>query len=112
MDVNPSAPVITRDEILIAAPLDVVWNTQLDVAAWPRWRPQVPAARVESALGVGSVFYWEEGGLHIASTVREIVPQKRLVWDGPAHGIYAIHVWEFTPTDHGVLVRTAESWEG
>jgi hypothetical protein len=54
----------------------------------------------------------EEGGLQIASTVQEINPPRRLVWAGPAQDIYAIHVWEFTPTDHGVLVHTEESWEG
>lgn len=45
MDINPTAPVLTRDEILIDAPLDVVWKTQTDIAEWPRWRPQVPVAR-------------------------------------------------------------------
>jgi hypothetical protein len=24
----------------------------------------------------------------------------------------AIHVWELTPADHGVLVHTEESWDG
>jgi hypothetical protein len=28
MNINATAPVLTRDEILIHAPLDVVWNTQ------------------------------------------------------------------------------------
>jgi uncharacterized protein YndB with AHSA1/START domain len=112
MDVDSNAPVLTRDEILIDAPIEVVWKTQTDIAAWPRWRPEVPAARFEGDLAVGSVFHWEEGGLQIASTVQEINPPRRLVWAGPAQGIYAIHVWEFTPTDHGVLVHTEESWEG
>jgi hypothetical protein len=58
------------------------------------------------------VFDWAEGALPIVSTVREIIPRKRLVWDGPAHGTYAIHVWEFIPTDRGVLVRTQGRWEG
>jgi len=33
MNVNPKAPVLTRDEILINAPLSVVWKTQTDT--WP-----------------------------------------------------------------------------
>jgi uncharacterized protein YndB with AHSA1/START domain len=112
MDINPTAPVLTRDEILIDAPLAVVWRMQTDIAAWPRWRPQVSTAHFEGDLAVGSVFHWEEGGLEITSTVREISPPRRLVWDGRARGIYAIHVWQFTPTDRGVLVHTEESWEG
>ena len=112
MDINSTAPVITRDEILIDASLDVVWKLQTDIGAWPRWRPQVPTARFDGDLQVGSLFRWEEGGLQIESTVQEIVPQRRLVWSGPAQGINAIHVWEFTQTDRGLFVHTEESWDG
>jgi uncharacterized protein YndB with AHSA1/START domain len=110
MNVNPKAPVLTRHEILINAPLNVVWKTQTDISAWPRWRPQVPVA--SGNLDVGSVFHWEEGGLKIASTVQEFNPPRRIVWSGPAQGINAIHVWEFTQTDDAVLAHTEESWDG
>jgi hypothetical protein len=39
MDINTDAPVITRDEILIAAPIQTIWDVQTDVAAWPSWQP-------------------------------------------------------------------------
>jgi hypothetical protein len=50
--------------------------------------------------------------LDITSTVEEIDAPNRIVWGGPAQGIVAVHVWTFEPQDDGVLVRTAESWEG
>lgn len=112
MDIDSLAPVIARDEILIQASIDAVWKAQTDISAWPEWRPEVPAARLDGELAVGSVFQWEEGGLNITSTVTEIVPRRRLVWTGPAQGINAVHVWEFTPLNDAVLVRTAESWSG
>ena len=112
MDIDSTAPVVTRDEILVRAPLDAVWRAQTDISAWPQWRPEVREARFDGELAVGSVFHWEEGGPRITSTVREIVPSRRLVWTGPAQGIDAVHVWEFTPVADGVLVRTAESWTG
>jgi hypothetical protein len=34
MDINTDAPVITRDEILIAAPIQTIWDIQTDVADW------------------------------------------------------------------------------
>jgi hypothetical protein len=68
--------------------------------------------QLDDALTVGSVFHWESAGLQITSTVQEVDPPRRIVWSGPAQGITAIHVWEFTPTDHGVLVHTEESWDG
>jgi len=112
MDIDATAPVITRDEILINAPLDAVWRIQTDVSAWPTWRPEVRAARLDGDLDVGSVFHWEEGGLEITSTVQEIAPLRRIVWTGPAQGIEAVHVWQFTPAPAGVLVHTEESWSG
>jgi len=32
MDIDTNAPVITRDEILIAAPLEIVWNAQTNIS--------------------------------------------------------------------------------
>jgi len=113
MGVDSTAPVISRDEILIDAPLELVWKIQTDIAAWPQWRTTVPVARQDGPLQVGSVFHWEEGGLKIASTVKEFTPMRRIVWTGPAQGIFAVHVWEFTRTANGgVRVRTEESWAG
>lgn len=37
---------------------------------------------------------------------------RRIVLTGPAQGIFAIHVWEFTPTADGTRVHTDESWSG
>lgn len=112
MDIDRAAPVISSDEILINAPIDIIWSVQTNISNWPQWRPTVPAAHWEGELKVGSAFRWEEGGLKIVSTVREIVPERRIVWTGPAQGIDAVHAWTFTPTEHGVLVRTEESWNG
>ena len=34
MDIDTTAPGITRDEILIDAPLDAVWRIQTNISAW------------------------------------------------------------------------------
>jgi uncharacterized protein YndB with AHSA1/START domain len=107
-----NAPVITRDELLIDAPAEVIWNIQTDISAWPQWQPEVDAAQLDGILAVGSVFHWETAGLEITSTVQEVDPPRRIVWSDPAQGITAVHVWELIPTDHGVLVHTEESWDG
>ena len=112
MEINSDAPVITRDEILIDAPVEAIWRIQTDVEAWPSWQPDVASAETEGPLEVGSVFRWQTAGLGITSTVEEMDAPHRIVWGGPAQGIVAIHVWSLEPTDDGVLVRTAESWEG
>jgi uncharacterized protein YndB with AHSA1/START domain len=112
MEINTEAPVITRDEILINAPVQKIWEIQTDVFAWPAWQPDVDGAESEAPLEVGSVFRWQTAGLDITSTVQEIDPPRRIVWGGPAQGISAVHVWTLEPQEDGVLVKTQESWEG
>ncbi|MFF9646261.1 SRPBCC family protein [Kitasatospora aureofaciens] len=114
VQIDQQAPVITRTEILIHAPLRTVWNIQTDVRNWPAWQPNVESMTKETPgrLRPGSVFRWSTEGLDITSTVKQVVPGKRLVWGGPAQGITAVHVWTFTPTREGVLVHTEESWTG
>lgn len=112
MEINTAAPVITRDEIFINAPVETIWSIQTDVVSWPSWQPEVDSAEADSPLAVGSVFRWKTAGLDITSTVEEIDAPHRIVWGGPAQGIVAVHVWSLEPKDDGVLVRTEESWEG
>lgn len=112
MDINTDAPVITRDEILIAAPIQTIWDLQTDVPGWPSWQPDVDGAHADGPLTVGSVFRWQTAGLDITSTVEEVDAPRRIVWGGPAQGIIAIHRWTLDEQDGGVLVHTAESWDG
>jgi uncharacterized protein YndB with AHSA1/START domain len=112
MEINSAAPVITRDEILIRAPIETIWDIQTDVAGWPRWQPDVDAAEADGPLAVGSVFRWQTAGLDITSTVVEVDAPRRIVWGGPAQGIVAVHIWVLDEQPDGVLVRTDESWEG
>ncbi|BBC98670.1 SRPBCC family protein [Streptomyces griseofuscus] len=111
---DESAPVITRKSIVIHAPLKTVWKVQTDVENWPAWQPNVTSLVKDTpgALRSGSVFHWATEGLDITSTVKKVEHDKCLAWGGPAQGIDAIHVWTFTPTADGVLVRTEESWTG
>jgi RimJ/RimL family protein N-acetyltransferase len=44
--------------------------------------------------------------------MQEVDAPHRIVWGGPVQGIVAVHVWTLDSQDDGVLVRTAESWEG
>src|SRR3954469_22163108 len=112
MDINANAPVITRDEILISAPIQTVWDVQTDIAGWPSWQRDVDGAQAHGPLAAGSVFTWQTAGLDITSTVEEVDAPRRIVWGGPARGFEAIHVWTLDERAGGVLVHTEESWEG
>ncbi|MGW2839910.1 SRPBCC family protein [Streptomyces sp. NPDC001493] len=113
--VDTTAPVITREDIVIHAPLERIWRIQTDVGSWPQWQPDVSEATkvTRGPLRPGSVFRWSVEGLSgIESTVRQVEPGRRIVWGGPAQGITAVHVWTFTQRADGVHVHTEESWAG
>jgi uncharacterized protein YndB with AHSA1/START domain len=112
MDIDENAPVITRDEILIDAPIDSIWSLHTDISSWSEWLPDIDASTMEGPLEVGTVFHWQTYGLSIESTIQEIDPPRRIAWSGPAQGIMAIHLWTMTPSENGVLVHTEESWDG
>ncbi|MFE7711198.1 SRPBCC family protein [Streptomyces sp. NPDC057486] len=115
VEIDDRAPVITRDDIVIHAPLNRIWKIQTDVEAWPTWQPDVTEAveLTPGPLRAGSVFRWSVHGLSdIDSTVKQVSPHRRIAWGGPAQGITAVHVWTFTPRRDGVHVHTEESWAG
>lgn len=112
MNIDRDAPVITRDEIVIAASVEAVWDRLTNIDAWTEWNPEIASAKLDDPLAVGSVFRWTTAGMDIASTVGELVPHQRIVWSGLAHGIMGIHVWSLSAADGGTLVQTEESWEG
>ena len=112
MEINADAPVITRDETAIEAPIETIWEIQTDVAGWPTWQTEVDGALSEGSLEPGSVFRRQTGGLDITSTVEEVDAPHRIVWGRPAQGIVAVHIWTFSEVDGSVLARTEESWEG
>jgi hypothetical protein len=112
VDIDRNAPVISREEMIIEAPLDVLWNLHTDVNSWPNWRPDVTGAQLTAPFVVGSSFQWQTAGLDITSAISQIVTGSRTTWGGPANGIDGVHVWEFSQHGTGVLVRTTESWSG
>ena len=112
MDIDVNAPVITRDEVLIDAPLGTIWSLQSDISSWSEWLPDIDASTVEGPLEVGTIFRWQTYGLSIESTIQEIDAPRRIVWSGLAQSITAIHAWTMTPSEDRVLVHTEESWDG
>ncbi|MFB0620793.1 SRPBCC family protein [Streptomyces sp. AGS-58] len=113
--IDEKAPVITRDDIVIHASLDRVWRVQTDVENWPTWQPGISSSvkQTPGRLRPGSTWVWSTEGLeNITSTVKQVLPKRRIVWGGPAQGITAVHVWTFTQARDGIHVRTEESWTG
>ena len=110
--IDMSAPVISRQEIAIDAPLGVVWDLHVDAPSWPTWNPDITDVTMEQQFAPGASFLWHTAGLAIQSTVSAVTPHARTLWGGTVQGITGIHEWTFTETDNGVRVVTEESWSG
>jgi uncharacterized protein YndB with AHSA1/START domain len=112
MEINSNAPIVSRHEVAINAPLESVWRVFTEIDSWPEWNPDITKATVAGPIAVGTVIHWETAGMAIPSTIGEVVPLKKIAWNGETSGILGIHVWTFSATAEGTHVRTEESWEG
>jgi hypothetical protein len=112
MEINKSAPAVATHELLINAPMQIIWNLVTEIDRWPSWNPAVKSAKLNGSFEVGTTFDWKSGGISIVSTLQKIEPTSKLVWTGKAIGTRAIHVWSLQHTPAGVLVCTSESFEG
>lgn len=112
MNINPKAPVITNDEIIINAPLIDIWNIHTDISSWSDWNAEISASKIDAPPAIGKTFSWTIGGMDIVSTISELIPGQKIAWSGTINGVLGIHIWLFRDMDDGVLVSTAESLEG
>lgn len=109
---DTSSPVSASAEIDISAPVQRVWNIQIDFENWYKWNKDVGSMELRGPVAPGTVFNWKGGGVSVSSKIQEVVPLKRIVWIGKAIGIDAVHVWEFKEKDGGTHVYTRETFTG
>jgi uncharacterized protein YndB with AHSA1/START domain len=112
MEINSSAPIVSRQGITINAPIEAVWKLHTEVAGWPDWNSDIVRAALNGPVATGTVFHWETLGLAISSTIGEVVPLRKLAWSGVAGDVLGIHVWTFSSDKEGTHVFTEESLEG
>jgi uncharacterized protein YndB with AHSA1/START domain len=112
VDIDRRAPAIAEGEILIAAPVEVVWEVMADLSGWPSWNSDVKSMAFDGRLEPGSLFRWRSGSASLVSTIQAVEAPRELAWTGKTMGINAVHVFAFAPTDGGTLVRSAESFRG
>lgn len=110
--IDGDAPVISRHEIDILAPLETVWHLHIAVNEWPIWQTDVTAAALDGAFEPGASFEWTISGFTVTSTIYDVSDRSRTLWGGTAQEITGIHEWTFRDMTQGVLVSTNESFAG
>jgi uncharacterized protein YndB with AHSA1/START domain len=109
--------VFVRNQIVIPAPPERVWNWLLRAELWPDWYNNSAEVHFLSHTGPDlrnrSRFRWKTFGVRITSKVLEFEPNVRLAWDARGIGIEAYHVWVLTPlADGSTHVLTEETQNG
>ncbi len=112
MDIDKTAPVFARKEIIIHAPVEKVWQIQTDIENWNKWQPDITSAKLEGALASGTIFRWKAKGLNIVSTLHTVKPHQQIGWTGISLGMFAVHNWTFEACGETTLVITEESLSG
>ncbi|WP_160292053.1 SRPBCC family protein [Pedobacter lusitanus] len=110
--IHKDAPVITRLQIDINAPVETVWKIFSDVDNWSKWQKEIPESKINGPFKAGSSFDWKTHGLTIHSTFHVVDMNKEAGWSGPAFGSFAIHNWYFIKQGDHTLVKVEESMEG
>lgn len=110
--IDTAAPVVSRTEIEIAAPSEVVWEVLTAFDRWPIWNPEVKSMSVQEPVVVGSTFRWKAGPSTVTSTIQHLEPVRLIAWSGRTMGIRAIDVFQLDAHDGTTLVSEEESWSG
>lgn len=110
--IHANAPVVTREQIVINAPVEVVWAVFADVDSWPQWQKEIPTSKLNGPFKEGSSFDWKTHGLTITSTFHTIDANNMIGWSGPSFGAFAIHNWYFIRQGNRTIVKVEESMEG
>lgn len=110
--INNNAPVRSRGNIAIQAPVEKVWEVLTTIDDWPYWQPEVSESKLKGALKEGTEFKWKAGGLSFTSQIHTIDPNINFGWTGKTFGARAIHNWSFDNEGGTTVVTVEESLEG
>ncbi len=111
-NIHENAPVVTKLQIVIDAPIDSVWKVFANVNRWPQWQKEIPGSKMDGSFKEGTSFDWKTHGLTIRSTFHTVEKNKEVGWSGPAFGSFAIHNWHFIKQGNKTVVKVEESMEG
>ena len=110
------ADLFAHNEIMVNASCETVFANIVDAQSWPSWYPNSHNVVVhdspDNKLHEGMTFSWDTFGVHIESTVHELVPNSRIGWWGLGTGMKAYHTFLLVKTDQGCHIITEEVVRG
>jgi uncharacterized protein YndB with AHSA1/START domain len=100
----PRPPIEVRNEIVIRASAERVWDLLTDVERWPSWYRACRWVRVESSDSAGQpvTFRWKAHPVELRSTVVTTVRPHTFAIDADALGLHADRTFTIRPTPDGL----------
>ena len=96
-------PIVVRNEIVIPAPAERVWDLLTDVANWPSWYRACRWVRVDSKNSAGRArsFRWKAHPVKLLSTVTAAERPHTFSIDADGLGVHAERAFTLRPTPDG-----------
>ncbi len=102
------------ENIDVAAPVEHLWSTLVDVESWPRWTESMTEVRLTSGgvLGLGSQVAIRQPGLPVNRwNVTEFEPGHSFTWRSATPGLrtVAVHAVEAAPQGSRLTLTVRQS---
>ena len=111
--------MVIKEEIVINAPLSVVWRTFSHMEDWDNWNTACRSCCItagDEELSPGTCFSFVIRPLAFPLKVQPRVvkcdPGREVIWEGDKLGINASHTWQFREEDGKVELLSVESFKG
>ena len=110
--------MIIREDIVVRAPLETVWNTFSCLEDWGSWNNVCRTCTIDTGEGLeqGTCFSFTVRPynlpIRISPTVTHCDPGRKVVWAGSRLGIRAEHTFLFEEKDGAVTVTSIEEFSG
>lgn len=102
-------PIEVRNERVIAAPAERVWDLLTDVERWPSWYRGCKWVRVESTnAGLPVSFRWKAHPVTLRSTVVLSDRARSFAFTADGLGVHAERTFTLRPTPNGTVIVSHE----
>ena len=107
--IDDRAAIQGRREIIIAAPIERVWEKLSDVPSWnSNLEPGVKDIQLENGVTVDGHFTRVKGGAKMKARFAVIDAPQEIAWTGAAFGAKVIHRFTLESTDENTTRVTVE----
>jgi uncharacterized protein YndB with AHSA1/START domain len=110
--INPTAPVVEKQSVVIQAQPRAVWKALTDISDWPNWQQNITHARMDGPLKAGTTFHWKADGIAFVSVIHTCNEPLFFGWTGKTVGAAAVHNWILKPHAEGTEVFVEECLTG